>query len=216
MALRMSASSLGHSARASRAASFSRKGAFLTREKVRQKSASKRATSGAKTCRSATGRKPPSSSDESLCWLRLCTTRLWPSMRASCCTTVVLPVPVSPTSSTGSSIRTHDATRSISARACRVSANVPLPATPPLLRSRAEAPPREMGSRTRPTTSVPPPPSPASPPSPSPSSPPSPSPSPLPTSEPRSICICCVCDCICICCCGGGSIVRAGRTRWRW
>eukprot|EP00967_Tisochrysis_lutea_P055090 scaffold69076_cov30-Tisochrysis_lutea.AAC.3 len=63
----MSASNLAHSPLARRCASLARNGPFFDREKERQKSDSNRAASGAKMWRGWTGRKPPTSSDESDC-----------------------------------------------------------------------------------------------------------------------------------------------------
>lgn len=48
------------------------------------------------------GRYPPKKSAVSVCWLQLMTMSVWPRTCAATWHTVVLPVPVSPTSSTGS------------------------------------------------------------------------------------------------------------------
>ena len=139
---------------ARRCASLSSSAAFFVREKVLQKAASKREASGTKIWRIWTGRKPPMSSDESDCSDRLCTSSTLPSERARCCTAVVLPVPVSPTSSTASSMRTHAATRSMSRSVWRVCANAPVPlvASPPSSsESRLALAAVERGRDTRPT-----------------------------------------------------------------
>ena len=85
--------------------------------------------------------------DESLCWLRLCTTSVWPREAASCWTAVVFPVPVSPTRSTGSPKATQPLTRSMSKSACCVCAKLPPPPKAPLVPSACDG----RGSAKRPT-----------------------------------------------------------------
>lgn len=53
------------------------------------------------------GLKPPRKSEVSVCWLQLRMWRRWPLMRAAIWHTVVFPVPVSPTSNTGSMLFRH-------------------------------------------------------------------------------------------------------------
>lgn len=76
---------------------------------------------------------PPKRSALSLCWFILITTRRWPVLSARYCTAEVLPVPVSPTSNTGSTHATQQATRSSKHAAGRVKAKLSPPAA---LRSR--------------------------------------------------------------------------------
>eukprot|EP00962_Isochrysis_galbana_P005089 scaffold1394_cov109-Isochrysis_galbana.AAC.32 len=141
-----SARSFAHSAFANRRASLAKNGPFLEREKLRQKRRSKRLARGAKMWRGCTGRNPPTSSDESDCWFRLCTSKTLPSTAARCCTAVVFPVPVSPTRSSGSERETPAATRSRVTSACRVRANRPTPLPDP-----GPAPPATSSDRpTRP------------------------------------------------------------------
>mmetsp|Transcript_38527 Transcript_38527/g.69908 ORF Transcript_38527/g.69908 Transcript_38527/m.69908 type:complete len:210 (+) Transcript_38527:346-975(+) len=89
---------------------FSSSLAFFLLEKVCSKAAAKASTKSDMTCITAsTGRKPPMSSVLSLCSLKLYTSTSCPSIWPMCCTTDVLPVPVSPTSSAGSSLRIAEA-----------------------------------------------------------------------------------------------------------
>ena len=53
------------------------------------------------------GRNPPRKSDTSVCWLQFRMCSRWPRMSAAIWQTVVLPVPVSPTRSTGSAFSRH-------------------------------------------------------------------------------------------------------------
>ena len=79
--------------------------------------------------------------------------RALPVTRASCCTSAVFPVPVSPTRSTGSVICTAAATRSRIRIACPVRAQPPAP--PPLLEATAAAASSSAGSTARPTATAP-------------------------------------------------------------
>mmetsp|Transcript_36373 Transcript_36373/g.91865 ORF Transcript_36373/g.91865 Transcript_36373/m.91865 type:complete len:328 (-) Transcript_36373:1496-2479(-) len=88
-----------------------RKSWLSPRGQVLENSSWKRVTRGISASRASTGRKPPSRSLLSVCWLRFSTTSSVPVACASCCTMVVLPVPVSPTSKRGSFCCSATATR---------------------------------------------------------------------------------------------------------
>eukprot|EP00982_Pelagococcus_subviridis_P002020 15649-Pelagococcus_subviridis.AAC.4 len=127
---------------------------FATDGNVSSNTTRNRGRSGRHRCRAPAGRNPPRKSADSDWFDRFTTHSCAPTTRASCWTSAVFPVPVSPTSNTGSVTATAAATRSRSRIACPVLAHPPVVPPPCPLPNAAHAA-VSAGRIARPTATEP-------------------------------------------------------------